>query len=111
VSLYLIEELGDLNGPLQAYPTLNGALAALAARFGQKVTNADGEEYYDTPDPEDDRIIVWEATPGEVCKAVWHFSGWHWDHEASDLPGGPLEQGVLPGCERSLYELAVDDML
>lgn len=97
--------------PAPVFTTLDDALQWLVdeENFGQYAPNDEGNEYPITPDPEDDRIVIWEFTPGERGKVVWHFSGWHWVHDASDLPGGPLEQGILPGNSRSLYELAVDD--
>lgn len=108
--VYVTEFFGDLRDPMVAHPTLDAALESLKQRFGVRVRNADGDAYWNAPDPEDDRIVIWEATPGEVCKAVWHFSGWHWASEADDLPGGPLPQGRLPGFRRSLYEVAMEDM-
>lgn len=109
-SMYIAEFLGDLRDPMRAYSTLDAALDAIKAQFGARERNIDGDEYYATPDPEDDRIVVWEAVPGETCKVVWHFSGWHWDGEACDLPGGPLPQGKLPGFHMSLYDLAMTDL-
>jgi hypothetical protein len=61
------------------------------------------------PDPEDDRIVVWRAQAGEPVVVVWHFSGWHWEGDAADLPGGPLPQGALPGDSRSMYEIAMSE--
>jgi hypothetical protein len=109
--LYIVEFRGDLHDPPAAYLTLDGALDALHVRFGRSDVDPDDGfvSYPDSPDPEDDRIIVWEATPGQTCRAVWHFSGWHWQTDAADLPGGPLEQGVLPGHDRPLYDLAAQD--
>jgi hypothetical protein len=97
--IYVIEFFGDLEPrPMRAYETLEVALDDLKAEFVSQ-----------TPDPEDDRIVVWRFVPGEVGQAVWHFSGWHWDPEARDLSGGPLPQGALPGFRKSLYELALGD--
>ena len=60
------------------------------------------------PDPEDDRIVVWEFdtnTSPPQAKVVWVFNGWHWHHDV--LPG--MEDGyvnsALPGCDLSLYQM------
>jgi len=103
--MHIIQYFGDIHRPMTAHASLDEALAALI-RFGKRA--ADGF-YDDTPDPEDDRIIIWEAIPGETCNVVWHFSGWHWRHDAADLPGGPLEQGKLPGFDKSLYDIATEE--
>lgn len=55
------------------------------------------EEYIPAPDPEDDRILVWEILPTGHKKVVWHCSGWHWPFDCDDLVDGGLEQGCLLG--------------
>ena len=55
-------------------------------------------------DPEDDRILVWEALPTGHMKVVWHASGWHWPSGECD----DLDQGKLLGHEESLYEEAFE---
>lgn len=121
--LYYIEFFGDLHGhKSEGYNTLEDALEDLAREWGwlhqeqetDKWGNRIGWTPQFIPDPEDDRVVVWEVTPEGHHKAVWHFSGWHWPFDASDLPGGPLDQGCLPikGAYRegrSLYELAMED--
>lgn len=62
------------------------------------------------PDPEDDRIVVWEADPstGRVMVS-WAFNGWHWPHD--DMPG-MAEAGddlEIDGKIRSLYDIAMAD--
>lgn len=110
MKVYLTEYFGDIGDyATRCHPTMEAALTEIYGTFGQPMLNADKEWVLNTPDPEDDRIVIWEATPGEVVKCVWHFSGWHWDGEAGDLPGGPLEQGALPGFDKSLYELCFED--
>lgn len=112
-----IEEFGAL--VVHVAGSLDEALAWLTGRWG--VFNEGGERqlvqrpddldgvHYDVrlPDPEDDRIVIWElfADGSSVCR--WQFSGWHWDPDAGDLAGGPLDQGVLPGDTVSLYALAI----
>lgn len=63
-------------------------------------------------DPEDDRIVIYDASVqsgDRRLKAVWHASGWHWPFDASDLYGGPLDQGKLPGYTKTVYELATEE--
>lgn len=107
-----MQYLGDLerdqNLHKTAHRSLDDALQEIAKHFGQAVTE-DDYTYITTPDPEDDRILVLENDPTNGVKAVWHFSGWHWDPDCSDWPGGPLPQGTLPGHDKSLYALAMDD--
>ena len=56
-----------------------------------------------TPDPEDDKIEVWEVSAEKgTVKPVWGFWGWHWT-----IPEN-CEQGKMPNHEKSLYEEAVD---
>lgn len=113
--LFEIRFYGDLEGSPHSYSSLEAALDDLAREWGwkrdewrrlDKFGNQIGREPY-TPDPEDDRVVIWKHEPGEESKAVWHFSGWHWSFDADDLPGGPLDQGKLPGWDKSLYELAM----
>lgn len=75
-------------------------------RFGQKVKDKyfPDEETVFTPDPEDDKIEVWEIdTDTASAKVVWGFWGWHWP-----VPDG-LEQGILPGDNKSLYEISSEE--
>lgn len=97
--VYLVEYFGDIERDqdalgLQAdgsvWNYLSGALIAIARDF------PDGP-----PDPEDDRIVIWELTPGKKKKAVWHFSGDHFDADEFGIP-----QGHLLGAKESLYEIA-----
>jgi hypothetical protein len=72
--------------------------------FGLKCDCEDFEEpcidHYQTPDPEDDKIEVWEYdTEKKTSKIVWGFWGWHWT-----MPDD-MEQGRMPGHSKSLYEL------
>lgn len=112
-AVYVVQMLGDLprfgQPNFQVFSSLHDALAHLGSQWGGKTIGgfSGEEEIYVTPDPEDDRIVVWEVAP-PYMRAVWHFSGWHWDHEAADLVGGPLDQGILPGHEKSLYDLAME---
>ena len=57
-----------------------------------------------TPDPEDDRILIWEILPTCHKKVVWHFSGWHWNAEEFGL-----DHGTLPGDAHCLYFLACNE--
>lgn len=124
------EEILDLlfSDRILAYvtDTQESALQWLAAYWQQPFTEQDLNEYNEAdgenvpwedispierdggwpiPDPEDDRILVWEVDD-DGYRIVWHSSGWHFDPEAHDLPGGPLEQGTLPGHRFTLNEAA-----
>ncbi|MBU2556138.1 MAG: hypothetical protein KKF98_16935 [Bacteroidetes bacterium] len=81
-----------------AYDTADSIIAYLEEE------GIDIEEFPTTPDPEDDRILIWEFQSDGSAKVVWHFSGWHWDADEFGLP-----QGQLPGDNESLYKLACDD--
>lgn len=115
-AIYLIQYFGDLErdrGPcMKTFSSLLDALSWLHHNegWGKYIKNADYEEWYETPDPEDDRILIWELAPEKIGKVVWHFSGWHWSSDANEFVGGPLPQGKLPGFDKTLYELAMDDM-
>jgi hypothetical protein len=89
----------------KSFRSLDDALAAIAKDFPIVHDYASGEgigePYRESPDPEDDRIVVWEIAEGKTMKAVWHFSGWHWSGEELGIP-----QGSLPGDQASLYEIA-----
>jgi hypothetical protein len=63
--------------------------------------NPEVEGYYWFPDPEDDRIVIYEVKPPHLTP-VWHFSGWHWSCEEFGL-----EQGKLPGMSNPLYVMAL----
>lgn len=58
------------------------------------------------PDPEDDRILLWEVLPSGHRKVIWHCSGWHWAEDAWDS----LDQGHLPGHNTSLYHEIMKDL-
>lgn len=97
---YRVERLGDIKGDTY-HPSLDNALWQIAREYPLDKT---GEFYRETPDPEDDRILIWEILDSGHAKVVWHFSGWHWDAEEFGLP-----QGKLPGDEEDLYTLALRD--
>lgn len=100
--MYLVQCYGDLPllRPECAQPV---AFNELVDAYTWIMKNADD------PDPEDDRIVIWEICPEAEpsFKAVAHFSGWHWKNDASDLPGGPLLQMVLPGDTIPLIDLVM----
>jgi hypothetical protein len=89
----------------RGYNYLSEALHAITTDFPLEWDREEKRDIRRTPDPEDDRIVVWELQAGETLKAVWHFSGWHWDSEEFGL-----SQGTLPGDKSSLYDLAMEDM-
>jgi hypothetical protein len=86
----------------RVFRSLDDALAAIIKDFPITYNlEYDEAPQRETPDPEDDRIVVWEIAEGKTMKAVWHFSGWHWSSEELGIP-----QGSLPGDHASLYEIA-----
>lgn len=100
--VYLLETFGDLDRRFEAFGDFGDALQEVKDCYGHPDN---------WPDMEDDRIVIWEATPGEVVTCVWHFSGWHWDGEAADLPGGPQLQGCLPGDSMPLYDRCTEEQM
>ena len=67
------------------------------------------EEYIPQPDPEDDRILVWEILDSGHKKVVWHCSGWHWPFNCDDLVDEGLEQGCLLDHTESYYYERLQD--
>lgn len=105
-AVYVIERLGDLDG-LTVHASLDDATAHLAAEFPYGEDEDLGGVVHRTrltPDPEDDRILVWEILPTGHRKVVWHFSGWHWNADEFGI-----DQGSLTGDARSLYQMANED--
>lgn len=125
---YEIERLGDISGKSdhktledafvqlqREYPKQEDVENGIAAIVGAEEASAVSKYLKDTlhiqewmperqtPDPEDDRILIWEITDTGHRKVVWHFSGWHWDPSEYGLP-----QGILPGDVETLYKLAND---
>ncbi len=107
--LYVVEYLGDLPrtrqlGSPESFYKLEHVYRRLRALF---LPNDKGGEF---PDPEDDRIVVWEFdtnTMPPTSKVVWAFNGWHWHHDV--LPGmSEYENSTLPGCSKTLYQMACE---
>lgn len=92
------------NAPSRLYDSLSDALNAISIDFPMAYNEDFLEAHRRTPDPEDDRIVVWEFTNNESRKAVWAFCGWHWDLDELGL----TEQGKLPGDTNSLYDIAME---
>lgn len=120
---YYFEFLGDLEGTCaETFDSKEAALETLAREWGfmggAEIVDRWGNKIGYTPryipDPEDDRVLLWEVSD-EGRKLVWHFSGWHWSFDAEELPGGPLDQGSLPTdypgtyWDKPLYSLAMED--
>ena len=113
--LYIIECEGDCHSESGAYAidrrwftSLDETLEYLSSEFPIKLSeNLDGERNASraTPDPEDDRILVWEVLPSGHRRAVWGFFGWHFNQD--EFACG---QGALPGDEKSLYTIACHDL-
>lgn len=114
--MFVVQYLGDISG-WSSHLTLDSALAKIESDFPARwedrgtfpYTDENGTHmledkgYEGTPDPEDDRIVVWKCEPPQMIP-VWHFSGWHWDPDEFNLP-----QGKLPGHDKSLYEEAMSE--
>jgi len=83
------------------YETLQKALESIGERLYAPETT--GIEADRTPDAEVDRILIWEVAPDGDKTLVWHFSGWFYPEDASDLVPGGLPQGRLPGQDVPLY--------
>lgn len=96
---FIIERLGDIDG-LSLHYSFDDALKSLALEYPRDAEAGQRQ----TPDPEDDRILIWEVLPSLHRKVVWHFSGWHHSQEEFGI-----DQGSLPGDDRSLYALALSD--
>lgn len=94
---YIIERLGDISGET-THNTFDEAIKQLETEYP---INDEGIRM--TPDPEDDRILIWEVLDSGHKKVVWHFSGWHWDTGEFDI-----SQGSLPGDKECLYKIAGD---
>lgn len=86
------------------FNTLDETLDAIAQDF--PLVNDDGVPVRQTPDPEDDRIVVWELETGKKKTPVVAFVGWHWS--MTDLPGA-IDM-TLPGDEMTLYDIAMEDL-
>jgi len=110
--IFIIECDGDCHSKSGAYAidnqwfkSLDETLAYLATEFPIDDTEDLGGVIHtsrSSPDPEDDRIVVWEVLPSGHRKPVWGFFGWHFS--ADDYACG---QGSLPGDDASLYDLAM----
>ena len=94
-TLYLTKFLGDLprflNFDLVVSNNLETAIRA-------------AERWAPDPDPEDDRILIWEILPSGHKKVVWNFNGWHWDQDEFGL-----DQGKYIGHKKSVYEEMMED--
>ncbi len=95
---YIIERFGDISG-ITNHATLTDALIYLDKEFPK-----DEDGHRNSPDPEDDRILIWKVLPTGHKKLVWHFSGWHWYNQAEDIIKGGLEQGKLDNDKDCLYK-------
>ena len=103
-TVYVIERLGDVEGDT-VHESRDAALAYLALEYPIEMQSDFGDEIGEgrsTPDPEDDRILVWEILPTGHKKVVEHFSGWHWNADEFGI-----EQMTLPGDDAPLINLAM----
>lgn len=110
--IFVIECDGDMHSrsgtfafDLTSHASLDAALGIIAAEYPTEDQD-DGcggtETIRQTPDPEDDMILVWEILPSGHRKVVWGFFGWH--HSADDFACG---QGTLPGDDEPLSAIAM----
>lgn len=103
--VYLITREGDIEG-MTVHESLDAALTYLSEEY-PLATDRDPDDvslYRYTPDPEDDRILIWEVLPSGHRKQVMHFSGWHYSSDNLDCP--PI---TLPGDPDTLYKIACDE--
>lgn len=113
---FIVQAYGDLptKAPLifgtpQVFGSLNSALHWINDNIQFDTDDITTKTWFD---PEDDRIVIFDAhlnRSDRRLRAVWHASGWHWPYDASDLHGGPLDQGKLPGYTKTVYELAIEE--
>lgn len=94
---YIVELDGDYNWVL--YGIVDKPNRFIFADLDEAL---DFLDLFADPDIEDDRILVWEVLESGHKKAVWGYFGWHW----SDHMG--LDQGTLPGHDKSVYEELAD---
>ena len=110
--LYLIECDGDMHSlsgdfvfDATIHDSLDAALAVIAAEYPTtwepEFSGAGLEQVRQTPDQEDDRIIVWEILPTGHIRAAWGFFGYHWSADDHDCG-----QCALPGDSVDLYTIA-----
>lgn len=103
-TVYVIERLGDIDGAT-VHESLNAAFAYLVLEYPIEMQSDFGDEIGEgrsTPDPEDDRILIWEVLPTGHKKVVEHFSGWHWNADEFGI-----DQMTLPGDSQNLMAIAV----
>lgn len=104
--VYVATFHGDLDHHPMVDNTLDSLLLELKEEFkwGEIIKSGWDEGCYITPDPEDDKVEIWEYdAENKTAKIVWGFWGWHWYS-----PEG-MEQGKMPGDKESLFELAMFD--
>ncbi|QAY80265.1 hypothetical protein [Sphingosinicella sp. BN140058] len=87
---YVIEHHDD-RAVDTAHPSLASALDLLRETFDEN----------GGPDPESDRILIWEVLPSGHRKAVWQFAGWHFSADRF-----AVGQCALPGQTEDLYTIA-----
>src|SRR3546814_2185093 len=86
--IFIIECEGDCHSKSGSFAidekwfhSLGESLAFLAADFPILEKNdfggPSGKLIRSTPDPEDDKILLWEVLPTGHRKVVWGFFGWH----------------------------------
>lgn len=80
--------------------SLEKAFEAIGERLYAPETT--GVEADRAPDAEVDRILIWQVASDGARTLVWHFSGWFYPDDASDLVPGGLPQGTMPGHDMPL---------
>jgi hypothetical protein len=118
MSVFVLDFFGDLPTKRpdcrepKAFHSLEEAVEVVKKMFIQDNPNAPaGTMNLDLlPDPEDDRILIWEANPDTHEIVVrWAMNGWHWPHD--DMPGmfESSDKLEVNGKEYSLYDLAMNE--
>lgn len=108
-NLYYIEFCGEVERQHKAslHNDFDEALARLEQLYPLRHEAEDGFgevfTFRETPDPDEDQILIWEILPSGHRKVIWHYSGTHLQKKHM------IPQGRLPGDSEDLYTLAQRD--
>ena len=106
-NLYYLQFCGNVEKEQKAslHRSLDEALGRLESIYPLRQEAEDGVgeifTFRETPDPQEDQILIWEILPSGHRKVEWHFSGRDLQEE------GMAPQGRLPTDSEDLYTLAM----